>query len=150
MGAFDDLPSVKKPQARPRTSGGAFDDLPKKKPAANNSDFARMVSGKPKPMGVMGAIGRELGLGGRAVIRGAYDLTSLLGGDLINYAEQEIRGRPGVTQRQNADWVADKLGLPYPETATERVGGDVTSALVGGGGLLGGGRVLATRAPGLL
>lgn len=135
MGAFDDLPDApKKPKAT----------------AANRSDFARLITGKPKEMGVMDAIGRELGLGGRAAIRGVYDLTTLFGGDLLNAAESKVRGAPVRTQRQNADWLADKLGLPYPETLTERVGGDVTGALVGGGGLLGIGRGLATRTPGLL
>lgn len=122
------------------------------RPSANDSAFAGMITGrKPKPAGVLDMAKRELGLGARAAIRGAYDLTSMFGADLINAAESKIRGVPVRSQSENADWLADKLGLPEPETTTERIGGDITSALVGGGGLMSGGRMVANNAaPGLV
>ena len=53
------------------------------------------------------------------------------------------------TAREGFDALGDKLGLPRPNTPLERVSGDVGSALVGGGGIMGAGRSLATRAPGV-
>src|SRR3546814_3884253 len=41
------------------------------------------------------------------------------------------------------------MHMPEPQTTMERVSGDVTGALAGGGGLMGIGRSLATRAPGI-
>lgn len=115
-------------------------------------DFSNVKAGagKPRQMGVLDALKREAGLGARGIIRGAYDLTSLFGGDIINAAESEIRGVPVRSQRENADWLADTLGLPSPQTTTERVGGDITAGLTGGGGLLGLGRQMAVRAPGVV
>jgi hypothetical protein len=117
---------------------------------ANNSDFARMITGKPKEPSILDQLGRTASLGGRSILHGVYDLTSLLGGDLINYAEQKVRGVPMRSQRENADYLADKLGLARPETTEERISDDVSSALVGGGGIMSVGRGLLARAPGVV
>jgi hypothetical protein len=53
------------------------------------------------------------------------------------------------TAREGATALADTLGLPTPQTGMERLGGGITEALTGGGGLIGVGRGLAMRAPGI-
>lgn len=93
------------------------------------------------------AVKRQAGIGGRAMLRGVYDLSGMLGGDLIGAAEAKLTGQPARTSRESADWLADRIGLPRPETATERVSSDISSAVTGGGGLVGAGRLLATQTP---
>lgn len=123
---------------------------PKAEPnPANRSDFARLITGKPKEPGFLDQLGRTASLGGRSILHGVYDLSGLLGGDLINAAESKIRGVQVRSQRENADYLADKLGLARPETTEERVSDDVSSALVGSGGIMGIGRGLLARAPGV-
>lgn len=130
MGDFDDLIPKKGKQ------GGDFDDLIPAKPKA-----------KAQEPSFLDAVKRQAGIGGRAIIRGAYDLSGMLGGDLIGAAESAATGQRTRTSRESADWLADRIGLPRPTTPTERVSSDVTSAVTGGGGIVGIGRGLATQAP---
>lgn len=87
-------------------------------------------------------LGRQAGLGARAAMRGAYSLPGMVLDPIM-----QATGQP--TSHQAADLHADKLGLPRPEYASERVSGDITSALTGGGGVMAAGRQMATRAPGV-
>lgn len=130
MGDFDDLIPKKGKQ------GGDFDDLIPAKPKA-----------KAQEPSFLDAVKRQAGIGGRAIIRGAYDLSGMLGGDLIGAAESAATGQRTRTSRESADWLADKIGLPRPTTSAERVSSDVTSAVAGGGGVIGIGRGLATQTP---
>lgn len=100
------------------------------------------------------------------MIGGAYDLSGMVADPIIAgvnalgrkdptmeglvTGEQPRRFPAQENSAQAADRLSDFLGLPEPETATERVGGQITGALTGGGGLIGTGRALATRGPGLL
>lgn len=92
--------------------------------------------------------GRSLGLGGRAMLQGGADLVGIVADPFIHGAN--ALGANQATMRQGANALADRIGLPSPETATERVSGDITGALAGGGGLIGLGRGLAARAPGVV
>lgn len=94
------------------------------------------------------SIGRELGLGGRAVMRGVGDVVGLFGGDLVTGIEEKVTGKDLRSFREGADYWADRIGLPRPETASERVGADMTSALTGTGLTLGAGAI-ASRLPGV-
>ena len=111
--------------------------------SANDSDFARLISGKPKES-AGGQFGRQVGLGVRAMMGGAYSLPGIV----LDPISKATGWFP--TAAQSADRHADALGLPEPVSAPERVSGDITSALTGGGGLMGVGRSLATRAPGAI
>lgn len=93
-------------------------------------------------------LARSFGLGGRAMLQGAGDLVGIVADPFITGAN-EFLGTNQATMGQAATALADKIGLPAPETSTERVSGDVTRALTGGGGIMGLGRQLAARTPGV-
>lgn len=86
-----------------------------------------------------GGLMRDLGMSARSVIQGAGSLIGAIGGDAFNYYLV-----PGdqPTYREAASALADRLGLPKPETAGERVLGDVGEALTGTGLTLGVGGLL--------
>lgn len=114
--------------------------------ASSDSDAASA----PTERTLTQSIGRELGLGARGLIQGAYGLSGMLGGDVAAAAEAKARDIPYRSSREAGADLADTIGLPRPETGTERVGGDITEALAGSGGLMGVGRQLAVRLPGAL
>lgn len=103
---------------------------------ANDSDFGRMVSGQPKQDS---SFGRDVKMGLRSAIQGAGGLVGALGGDAFNY--YLVPGEQ-PTYREAAGNIADRLGLPSPQTSGERIMGDVGEALTGTGLTLGVGGVL--------
>lgn len=93
--------------------------------------------------------GRGLGLGARSAIQGIGGLVGALGGDAFN---AYVMPGEQPSYRDAASTLADRIGLPKPQSARERVAGDVGEALsgtavtLGAGGLAG----LASRgAPGI-
>jgi hypothetical protein len=92
--------------------------------------------------------GRSLGLGARSLIGGAADLVGIVADPFIHGVN--MLGGQQATMRQGAERLSDKLGLPTPETGTERVASGITNALAGGGGFIGAGKALAGKAPGLV
>lgn len=117
-------------------------------PEADFSGVSSRVIPQP-PRTLSQDVGRELGLGGRSVIQGLYNVAGLAF-DPLAYAYQSVTGRPQASSSQRGEQLADVLGLPRPETTSERIGGDVTSALTGVGGGIGAARQLAQRAPGVV
>lgn len=104
MGAFDDLPTVKKPtkgaeSATKRTetpTGGAFDDLPVvRKPKAgnaNNSGLANLITGKQPKGGMFGRLARNQQ--GESIFPGSATI-----GDFIDAAGHHVANLPhGVAQ----------------------------------------------------
>lgn len=90
-----------------------------------------------------GGLMRDLGMSARSVIQGAGSLIGAIGGDAFNYYLV-----PGdqPTYREAASALADRLGLPTPETGRERVMGDIGEALTGTGLTMGlGGALNAGR-----
>ncbi|XQA72065.1 hypothetical protein ACM9XA_11235 [Xanthomonas sacchari] len=113
---------------------------------ANQSAFARMVSGQPAVPQVQEgtALGRLLGeYGGRQVLQGAAGLYGSLGGDALNYYVLDPidraagwgtqLGTGGKTYRDAAAQVADEMGMRRPQTAKERIYSDIGEALTGSG-----------------
>jgi len=112
---------------------------------ANQSAFARMVSGQPAPQVQEGnAVGRFLGeYGGRQVLQGAAGLYGSLGGDALNYYVLDPidraagwgtqLGTGGRTYHDAAAQVADEMGMRRPQNARERVISDIGEALTGTG-----------------
>jgi len=118
--------------------------------------------------GFLQEAGRSLGLGGRAVMEGIGGTLGIvtdplnagvdylrnkiappeqtMSGIVSGNAPEQVRTAGG---RETAGQLADMIGLPKPETATERVSGNITEALSGGAGLIGAGKALAARAPGV-
>lgn len=118
--------------------------------SANNSDFARMVSGQPRKGN---AVGRALGeVGGRQVLQGAYGLYGALGGDALNhYVLDPIDeaagwgtqlGTGGKSYRDTAAEFADSQGMRRPQTSSERIASDVGEGLTGTALTMGLGSVL--------
>lgn len=102
---------------------------------ANDSDFGRMVSGQPREEGM----GRDIAMGARSVLQGAGGLLGAIGGDAFNH--YLVPGEQ-PSYREAASGLADRLGLPTPQTSQERVMGDVGEALTGTGLTLGVGGAL--------
>lgn len=121
---------------------------------ANQSDFARLISGQPaQPQGGNAAT-RFLGeIGGRQVLQGAYGLYGALGGDALNeYVLSPIDRAIGWgnqlgigdrTYRQAAAEQADEWGMRRPQTASERIISDIGEGLTGTALTLGVGGALA-------
>lgn len=124
------------------------------------------------PDGWKPGVGRDVMAGARSVIQGAGSLIGAVGGDAFNHYLVDPARRafhsptlsglvkvgdgfqPTPSYRDAAAGLADRLGLPKPQNARERVLGDVGEALTGtaltmgaGGALAGGGRVAASGAP---
>lgn len=122
---------------------------------ANDSAFARMISGQPAPQPEGSALGRFLGqIGGREVLQGAYGLYGSLGGDAIDYAvlgpiDRKLGtnlGTGGRGYRQAASDLADSMGMYKPQTAEDRIISGVAEALTGTGLTLGVGGGLSALA----
>lgn len=91
-------------------------------------------------------IGRQVGLTLRAGARSVAALPGMVANvpaagynalaDLYGWATGAPRGYRFPDQTQAADVLADKLGLPAPANASERVAGDVASAMGGSGAVV--------------
>lgn len=103
-----------------------MEDLPAPAPEPVVS-FGRQVMDVP----------RQLGLTARYGIEGLAGATDVLGAPIRSGLEQ-LLGRP---VQPAGPMIADVLGLPQPQTPTERVVGDVSRALAGTGGVVGAARL---------
>lgn len=142
-----DLPGVNAapPDFSDVTSGVTSTEDRARNPA-NDSAFARMVSGQQAPQQGGNAIGRALGqVGGREVLQGAYGLYGSLGGDLFDHyvlgpVDRQLGtnlGTGGRGYRQAASDLADSVGMYKPQTAKDRIYSGVGEALTGTGLTLG-------------
>lgn len=139
---------------------------------AGRPDFGNVQGGSDTMQGQQGQVTgfdnlkRQAGLGTRSMIQGVGGLVDIVASPFIaginKLGEREqttadlVRGETGrrfprqLTVREGAGVIADNLGLPLPANPSERVSGNVTEALTGGGGFMGLGRQLATRLPGVV
>lgn len=99
---------------------------------------------EPKSMSTADSLKRQAGLTGRAIIQGAGDIANIVGGPVSVLTGGAVR-----PPRVIAEETATSLGLPMPETTTERYVGAANRGLVGGGGMVGAGQLLA-KAPGIM
>lgn len=152
-------------------SSGAPPLPPGFEPLADFSDVQSRVSSAPAarpaapPPTMLDQLGRQAGLFGRNLIRAGYGLSGIVsdpitqGINAISDAvtpdqnlsglitgQQPQRAIPRqATAAEAADYLADRIGLPREENATERVAGNITQAVAGGGGLIGLGRGLVRQ-----
>lgn len=119
------------------------------------ADFGNVQGGSqttetPPPPRTMGQeAGRSVGLGARGLIEGAAGLVGVVANPFITGANQFL-GANQATMEQAGTALSDKLGLPAPETPTERVSSDITRSLVGGIAPVAVGRQMAAKVPGVV
>lgn len=117
---------------------------------ADFSGVTATVDRQPKPQRSMAQeAGRSLGLGVRAMAQGAGGLIGIASNPLTA-GIGALTGTRTSGARETAGQLADMLGLPTPANGTERVAGNITEAVTGGGGWLGAGRAMTARAPGVI
>ncbi|NIJ86998.1 hypothetical protein FHY35_004048 [Xanthomonas arboricola] len=108
------------------------------------ADEALDLDARRSSLDTQEGIGRNLALGGRAMLRGVVGLPDMVVAPLVagvNRLLPEQYQQTGLTGM--VDVLADKVGAPRPANAAERVSSDVTSAIAGGGVGLGVGNALA-------
>lgn len=93
------------------------------------------------------------GLAARSMLQGGGSLVGMLGGDAINALvadpiERAVTGNDVQTtpMRDRAAGLADRLGLPTPQTSGQRIASDVGEALTGAAGTMGIGSALSAGA----
>lgn len=89
---------------------------------------------------------RGILLGGRAALEGVAGIPDLVGSPLKYLLEKTVGPQTSFTDM--ASGLADKLGLPKANNATERVQSDIGRAISGGAVTMGGGAA-AAQLPGL-
>lgn len=123
--------------------------------AYQDSKAGGIVSAKqPKEEG-MGArvsrelsdIPRQLGLTARAMIKGPADVVGIFSNPIASLLSQAT-GKPMVTAGETADQFSNYIGLPKPESTTEKVVGKGAEMMAGmGGQALTLAKLAATSAP---
>lgn len=119
-------------------------------PRADFSDVRSRVQTYQAPPSMLSQLGRQAGLFGRNVIRAGYGLSGIVSDPITQGINAVTGGGNATVPRQAtaaeaADYLADRIGLPREANAAERIGGGITQAVAGGGGLIGLGRGLARQ-----
>lgn len=91
---------------------------------------------QPEPRSISDELARQAGLTGRAVVEGVGGLADIVGAPIASMTGLR---KPS----QIASEFGTSIGLPQPETGTERFVGQAGQALVGAGGIVKGGQALA-------
>lgn len=89
-------------------------------------------------------LGRQVGLTTRAGVTGVTSIP-MMAGDALNALINSIAGTNLPPATQSLQNLMTTIGLPQPETKTERISGDVASSIAGIGGLAKLGQVLMPR-----
>lgn len=116
--------------------------------AKGKPDFSNVKGGIKSTEDDYSPTKRGLGLGGRATLEGVAGVVDLLTSPMRAGAEMLGFDR-AATLQEAAGMGADKMGLPRPNNATERVQSDVGRALSGGAVTMGAGGAMA-QLPGML
>lgn len=106
----------------------------------------------PDQPGMMGQIGRQIGLTARYGLEGLGQVAGMVTEPIrqgVNVGARALGLPEAAPAAQMATQAADALGLPSPETGQERVVGDVTRLMAGAGGVMGGAGALARSASGV-
>lgn len=108
------------------------------------ADEALDLDARRSSLDTQESIGRNLALGGRAMLRGVVGLPDMVVSPLVAGVNRLL---PEKYQQTNlagmVDALADKVGAPRPANAAERISSDVTSAITGGATGIGVGNMLA-------
>ncbi|MCO5976803.1 hypothetical protein [Ideonella oryzae] len=134
-----------------------WDAAPAQGPSASTPEAAQ----KPEPglaqqlVGAGKELGRQVGLTARYGLEGlgqaAEVVTEPIRKLVTDPAMRALGAQEGRPLGQTATELADAIGLPKPQDATERVVGDATRFLAGGAGMAGAaGKVAQLAKPGML
>jgi hypothetical protein len=125
---------------------------------AGNQSAASSAPEAPKKEMVQSAgefltgVPRQLGLTARAGLQGLGGAVGVLSDPIASALNIPFtmlgRNAPFPNARTTAKGLADVVGLPAPETPTERVAGSTAELLAGSGGVMGLGQLAAQSAPG--
>ena len=113
-----------------------------KRLSASKPDFSGVTGGVKSTEDDYSPTKHGIGLGARATMEGVAGVVDLLTSPLRAGAELVGMDRPG-TMTELAGRGADKLGLPRPRNATERVQSDIGRAISGGAVTMGAGGAMA-------
>lgn len=91
-------------------------------------------------------IPRQIGLAARYGLEGLADVAGIAANPLAG-ASNRLLGTDLQTLRGATSGVLDRIGLPQPANATERVVGDASRLLAGGGGMVRGAQLAGKAAP---
>lgn len=145
MGMFDDLVPSKAPAA-------ASSAVPPQAPAKPSGLFADLVPQKQRSLG--GELIRQGGLTARYLLEGLPQTADLVMSPVrgaVNAVSGAFGGPQASTLTEMGTQLADKVGLPAPETPQERVVGDASrmvAGAIGGAGPAGAAsRATTTTAP---
>lgn len=114
-----------------------------KKPPAPEPGFGEKVNAG------LGGIPRQLGLTARHGIEGMADVAGIAANPLAATINATL-GTSLPRTRDATSALLDKVGLPKPNTPTERVVGDASRILAGGGGMVKGAQMAGKAIPALL
>lgn len=114
--------------------------------AKGKPDFGNVQGGSKSTEEDYSPTKRGILLGGRAALEGVAGIPDLVGSPLKYLLEKTVGPQTSFTDM--ASGLADKLGLPKANNATERVQSDIGRAISGGAVTMGGGAA-AAQLPGL-
>jgi hypothetical protein len=95
----------------------------------------------PQPRVTLAGLGRAAGLLGRDALEGTGGLVGIFTDPFV-YGAGAAAGQNFAGMRDTATQFADAIGLPKPETGAERVVSDIQQAIVPGGAMIRGARIL--------
>lgn len=107
---------------------------------------------QPDQPGMLSQIGRQVGLTARYGLEGVGNVVGMLSEPIrqgVNVGARALGLPEAAPAGQMATMAADSAGLPSPETAQERVVGDVARTMASAGGVMGGASALARGASGV-
>jgi len=120
-------------------------------PAIVQSTVKKVLAGTPsrapEPRSLLSEAGRQVGLTARHGIEGVGGALDLLASP-IRSGLNAVLPEHMQTEGRTGPILADALGLPTPESGTERVVGDVARALASGGGIVKGAQMSLPAATG--
>lgn len=97
---------------------------------ARKPDFGNVQSAASTVPADAGTIGRGIKLGARATMEGVAAIPDFFAGP-VRYGVEKATGIPQTTYGDMASSLADRMGLPKPQTSGERVMSDVGRAISG-------------------
>lgn len=103
-------------------------------PAWASAPMADAEQAEPEQAPLLDRLGRQAGLTGRHIIEGGAKAVGLVSDPIA--AALNMGGANASSAGDVGTYIADSVGLPKPENATERVVGDASQMLVGTGGIV--------------